>query len=221
VQAVPLPETLQQNSWTTVGALAEYQHKAYALQYDGGEMDTADLEAQPYLGGHWGAPVRLTLRYDVRLLPPSSYCAEANCADLTALASKIVNRYGRNHDDDALIDNLSVDDLEKFNALLGRVKAAQNLHDLPDFHGKAKYDGNNAYMGFGGETYFPIRWHGEVLLGRIGNATLGWRESEDWLLGIWRWDGHAFVPVLGMVTRKQRGDFLLGAWLPAKPPVTH
>ena len=61
---------------------------------------------------------------------------------------------------------------------------------------------------------------GEWLLGRIGHATLGWRTSDDWLLGIWRWDGHSFVPMLGMVAPTRRTGLLLTAWLPPKPFVT-
>lgn len=218
VQAVATPETLARNSWTTIGGLAEYQGKAYALQNDDGWLDASDLEAQPYLGDHWGDPVRLVLHYDVQLLLSSSYCIEANCAELTALANKIVSRYDRSHDADAVVENVSKDEQEKFNVLR---QEARNLSELPDFDGQAKYAGDSAYTTFGGETYFPVRWHGELLLGRIGHATLGWRVSEDWLLAIWRWDGHAFVPVLGMVRQKQRGGFLLSAWLPVKPYTPH
>ena len=218
VHAVATPETLEQNSWTTIGGLAEYRGNAYALQNDDGWLGTSDLEAQPYLGDRWGEPVRLVLHYDVQLLPSSSYCIEANCTELIALASKIVSRYDRSHDADALAENLSEGEQEKFNTLR---QEAWNLRDLPNFDGQAKYAGDIAYTTFGGKTYFPVRWHGELLIGRIGNATLGWRESEDWLLAIWRWDGHAFVPVLGMVRHKQRGDFLLSAWLPAVPYTPH
>ena len=39
--------------------------------------------------------------------------------------------------------------------------------------------------------------------------------GEDLLLGIWRWDGRDFTPVLGMERQRRRGNFLLHAWLPA------
>ena len=90
---------------------------------------------------------------------------------------------------------------------------------LPDFHQRAKYVGDGSFLWFDGDTLFPVQWRDELLLARIGNGCYSPTRdvicSEDLLLGIWRWDGRVFTPVLGMVRKKLRGDFLLDALLPA------
>jgi hypothetical protein len=82
------------------------------------------------------------------------------------------------------------------------------MDKLPDFDGNILLPNNR----FDDEAvYVPLRWHGELLLGRIGNALI--REtgfgSTDWLLAVWRWDGKTFTPALGMQVIVQRGNLLL------------
>jgi len=56
-----------------------------------------------------------------------------------------------------------------------------------------------------------VRWHGELMLGRIGHGGLGWRIDENWLVGIWRWDGKSLSPIAGVIVPTQRSAFLLSA----------
>jgi uncharacterized protein len=202
------------------GALALYKGNVYALRIDDTGLATSDITAQPYLGDHWGDPVRLQLRYDTYLLPADSYCAESDCAELSAQAGRIIGRYNQLHDNDALIGDLSAEQRAAFGVLRPEAEkqAAGNLSVLPNFDGKPKYLDDASFLGFGESTFFPIQWHGELLIARIGNGC--WDRArtncnEDLLLAIWRWDGKTFTPVLGMVRQKRRGDFLLEEWLPA------
>jgi uncharacterized protein len=215
VQGVDVPFTLSRTEWTNVGGLVDYKGIAYALSDDDGPLDRTELVAQPFVNGQWGEDVELELHYDVHLQPSSSYCTEADCAALKTFADKFVRQFDQGHDVSPLQTALSVDDSQHYEALLQHAKADRDeiLDSLPAFGGKTKYADDVAYKSFGSQSYyFPVRWRGQLLLGRIGNASLGWRESEDLLLAIWRWNGQAFVPVLGMVTTKVRGDFLLGEW---------
>ena len=218
LKRVNTPEALSDNSGLIFGGLADYQGQVFAIQNDEGRPYSNFLTAQPYLEGSWGDSVRIELRYDAQLMPPSSYCAVSACADLIRRASDILRRYDRTHDEDVLAAELTDDEQKQFDALTVRASKARDLGDVPRFGGRATYSGLAMFDGFGGnwDRYFPIRWDGKILLGRIGNATLGWRESEDWLLAAWQWDGKAFVPLLGMEAHKQRERFLLSAWLPKK-----
>ena len=215
IHGVDIPFTLSRTEWTNVGGLVDYKGIAYALSDDDGPLDRSELVAQSFANGQWGDSVELELHYDVHLQPSSSYCIETDCTALKIFADRFVRQFDQSHDASPLQKVLSGDDGQHYEALLQHAKSEhdETLDSLPTFEGKTKYADGVAYTSFGPQSYyFPVRWRGQLLLGRIGNGSLGWRESEDLLLAIWRWDGQAFVPVLGMVTNKARGDFLLGAW---------
>jgi uncharacterized protein len=203
------------------GGLAEYQGNAYALHL-GSDITTGDLEVQAHLGGNqWGEASRLFIRYDPRLLPSISQCAEQDCQKLSKIADKIVARYDKSYDATTWVKNLSAGDKARFELLMQLAEQnSSQLGGLPDFDGHPKYQ-TYFYRDFGESTsWFPVPWHGELLLGRIGHGQGGAHESLDWVLAIWRWDGHAFTPILGMVTEKESGRILLAAVLPSKYKVT-
>jgi uncharacterized protein len=201
--------------------LAEYQGKAYALHVAPG-ITTGDLEVQAHLGGdQWGEASRLLIRYDGLLLPSISQCAERGCQELSKIADKIVARYDKSYDATTWVENMSASDSAKFELLetLTQQQRSQ-LGSLPDFDGHPKYQ-NYFFREFGeSASWFPVLWHGELLIGRIGNGRGGAHDSPDWVLAIWRWDGHVFTPLLGMVTGKESGRILLAAFLPSKYRVT-
>ena len=71
--------------------------------------------------------------------------------------------------------------------------------------------------GFAAESrFFPARLNGELLLGRIGHAHVGWRESDDWLVGFWRLRGNQLEAVAGVPVGVVTGAILLST--PIKPP---
>lgn len=226
VQAVPLPETLDQNCWTTQGWLVEFQGGAYALQSDESSVGASDIEAQQWDGSHWSAPARVLVRYDYGASPRYVQCAQADCTGLATLAGKVLDRYVRSRDADTLGGHVPADAQAKFEAMRQQAGKEDGLKELPWADAPKSYsnpgDGYTGYRGFDDSSVlFPIRWQGEWLLGRIGRAALGWRSSDDWLLGLWRWDGHAFVPVFGMVAPTRRAGVLLSARLPARPFQSH
>jgi uncharacterized protein len=197
------------------GGLAEYQGRAYALQFNENATSTGDLDVQPYLKERWGMPERLEIRYDVQLLPSTFQCALPNCEELKKKADKIVAYYDKSYDVAALAEALKADDQAKFKLLQQEAEHVAMLGILPNFDGRQTYQGY-FYTGFGGSgAYFPILWHGELLLGRIANGQHGAHDSLDWVLAIWRWNGHTFVPALGMVTLKERKSILLSAIVPS------
>lgn len=220
VQSVDLPRALSDTEWTNLGALVDYKGAAYALSYFDGPLDRSDLTAQHFKDGGWTEDSELELHYDVHLRPSHSYCTEANCAELQAFAEKFVRQFDQSRDVSPLREALSADDSRRFDFLLRHAEGTEGVPrdeavtSLPAFDGKTRYADDIGYTDFGSMSYyFPVRWQGQLLLGRIGNGAVGWRENEDLLLGIWRWDGQKFVPVLGMATIKERGDFLLSAWI--------
>jgi uncharacterized protein len=222
---IPVPETLSQNCWTLRGWLVEFRNRAYALQSDESSVAASDIEAQRWDGDHWGRTARVLVRYDYRTSPQYVHCALADCAALTALARDALDRHVRSRDAGAWAGHLPAAARAQFETLRQRAGKDAGLQALPWADVPKSYASHgDDYAGFrsfdDSGVFFPLRWQGEWLVGRVGHAALGWRTSDDWLLGVWRWDGHAFVPVLGMVAPTRRTGFLLAAWLPPKPFVS-
>jgi uncharacterized protein len=219
VQAVPVPETLDQNCWMQQGSLVGFRGQAYALQSDEANVVASYMQTQQWLGDHWTKPARVLVRYDYRMLPRSVHCEPTDCSGLIALANQMLERYDRSRDPSMLTQSIPADAQAQVDALLKHAKNNPDLEDLPWISVSNSFHDWSGYGSFNNSdsTFFPIHWQGEWMLGRIGHASLGWRISADWLLGIWRWNGHTFVPVLGMGAPIRRGDFLLSAWLPPRP----
>ena len=58
-------------------------------------------------------------------------------------------------------------------------------------------------------VFFPIAARGNWVLGRIGHGRLGWRASDDWLMGFWGVDADdRLVPLASLTIKRQRGAAL-------------
>lgn len=232
VQSVPVPETLAQNCKATRGWLVEFQNHVYALQSDESNVFASDIEVQQWVGNHWTSPIRVLVRYDYRpIQQPYVHCSLADCAELTVLAEKAFDRYVRGRNVDSLSGFVPADIQAKFKE--ERKLAVENLDAgiLPfmEIFGYLNTSVGDYYYGMhdmdAADTFFPVHFGGEWLLGRVGRASSAWHISDDWVLAIWRVDGiygnTTFVPVLGMVVPAQRGDILLESWLPSKTFVSN
>jgi uncharacterized protein YecT (DUF1311 family) len=228
VQPITVPESLGEGITQTVsGGLVEFHSHAYALSSSKYSIAGSDIEAQQWDGKHWTwtDPARVMVRYDYRTSPQYMHCVLADCAKLTALARKALGRYVHGRNADTLAGQVPTDAQAQFETLQQQAGKSDSLKELPwpsyvpdsyISHGY-RYEGFRGFDNINGSSvFFPIRWQGEWLLGRISRATEGYRSSDDVLLGIWRWDGDSFVPMLGMVASTQRAGFLLAAWLPPR-----
>ena len=58
-------------------------------------------------------------------------------------------------------------------------------------------------------VFFPIAARGNWVLGRIGHGRLGWRTSDDWLMGFWGLDADdRVVPLASLTIERRRGAAL-------------
>lgn len=215
IKPIDAPEMFNQDCGKSGGPLVEFQGHAYGLQLDDRSVASTDIVVQRWDGNGWGSHNRVHVRWDYNTLPKYTHCALTDCVELTAQVSKMFVRYLQDFDADVLAGHVPADEQARFEA--ERKLALKNIGvwELPWWDGKGVpkryYDG---MYGFDGTSvFFPIHWQGEWLLGRVGHASMGWRTSDaDWLLGVWRWDGHTFTPVLGMVAEAQRTKALLATW---------
>jgi hypothetical protein len=66
-------------------------------------------------------------------------------------------------------------------------------------------DADTSYTRFGSDSAIvPFRFGGKLLLARIGHGNFGWRESDDYLVGLFGLEGNGLMPVAGVVVGKQR-----------------
>lgn len=211
LQALKTPHVLQQNCWTTRGTIVSFQGTTRALSL-GIALTDSTIQTQALTSGKWIEPNRLEVRYDYELQSPQGFCAEDNpgCSDLIALANAYVARYDRSRIPDLLSATaLSDQEAASYATMLASMRDLDGL--LPTF-GQTINDG---YSAFGdGAITFPVRWHGEVLLGRISRASLGWRTGDNWLIGLWRLSGPSLEPVVGVRVPVVRTGYLHSAIVP-------
>jgi uncharacterized protein len=215
IEPINVPETLQDNCWEIWGRLVIFQNQVYAVQI-ATEVDSLDIQVQPYTQNGWGKAERLILHYERKLAAPKSYCTLEKCADLIAQAQSVIQRYDLRHDKATLIVSpLPPEQKKRFEAMREQAVGDDSMGTMPDFGKDVQILENDAYSQFddygGSDLFFPLRYQGETLLARMGNASFGWRTGDDWLLAAWRWDGHAFTPMLGMSVAVRRGNFLFGS----------
>jgi uncharacterized protein len=208
IQPVETPKILQQNCWTTYGELATFKGQVYAVS-DNVNLTSSEIQVQARVGDAWGAPNRLLVHYDYALGKPTGYCDSSNkdCDALTTQAYVYAGRYSRSRVVEALSVPMSDQERATFDAMRSAANDDRGMISLPTF-GKTLI----GYPDFvDGSVWFPVRWHGELMLGRIGHGGLGWRIDENWLVGIWRWDGKSLSPIAGVIVPTQRSAFLLSA----------
>lgn len=211
IKFIDAPEMFNQDCGMSGGPLIEFKGHVYALQLDDLSVASTDIVVQRWDGDGWDSYNRVHVRYDYTTSPQYMHCALADCAELTAQVSKVFVRYLQKFDADALVGHIPADVQMQFEAERKLAVKDFGVGELPWGNTPKRY-----YYGMDGfdgtSVFFPIHWQGEWLLGRIGHASMGWRTGDDWLLGVWRWDGHTFTPVLGMVAEARRTSFLLATW---------
>jgi uncharacterized protein len=208
VRQVDLPAIFD-NTITQGGDVVDYHDIVSALKRFDESQASSHVASQALLGEHWEAVSGITFRFDVKLLPPKAYCSEPDCAGLVTSARDTMIRYDRERDGDALSKGLTDDRKAAFRHLVERAQGPQSgTYTVPAFDGKRDIP-PSSYSAFDEHAvYFPVMWKGEMLLGRIGQATFPNWESDDLILGIWRPSEHGLVPVLSMSGEKQRTRFL-------------
>lgn len=208
IASIKTPQILNQNCWTSSGVFANFQGQLYAIS-DSVNLTSSDISVQPLAGSDWGAQHRLLVRYDYTLSRPTAYCDSSNkdCDALTALAVAYAKRYSRSRVVEILKSPLSAQEQTSFDAMLKAAPDEKKQVELPKFGATV-----TGYPDFAdGSVWFPVRVHGELMLGRIGHGGLAWRSDDNWYVGFWRWDGKSLSPVLGVIVPVQRTDFLLSA----------
>lgn len=211
IHALETPAILQQNCWTTWGTMVEFQGKVHALT-NARDLTGSTIQTQSLTDGKWSAADRLEVRYDYALESPKGYCAKdsTDCAELTSLANSYATRYDRTRIPEVLATSLSDKEKASYVAMQGIDKNEQP-HSLPMFD----QPNDGSYSDFAdGALTFPVRWHGEVLLGRIGRDGMGWRIGDDWLVGFWRQEGGALKPLAGIRVPVKRTTWLHSTVIP-------
>jgi|GEM_PF-1349510 len=214
------PAVLEGNCWTTDGALAVVDGTPLAMRTRPATVHGLDVLVQTWQDGkNWSKRSRLALRYDTSLDARIGYCRSDDCRAEIAAALGYAKRFARR----PLPVSLQADLTGADAALFARMAAFAKDHPdavavMPRENQKLKgYGGYGGMDGFAAEArFFPARLHGELLLGRIGHAHVGWRENDDWLVAFWRLRGDNLEAVAGVPVGIVTGGLLLST--PLAPP---
>jgi uncharacterized protein YecT (DUF1311 family) len=212
--------------WTVSDQLLRIAGQVAIVRQDSGDADSLDLAARVWDGQRLLPQSRLLIRFDRQLALKVAGCASGDCADFGALALQLARRYDARPLPGVLDVSLSAAERASFQQLLQLATAKQTgqtatamgdgqvcaLSCVSLFGQAAPPD---AYGSFGSEAnWFPVRWRGELLLGRIGHGHLGWRDWDGWLVGLWRLQQGQLQPVAGAMIELKGGPVLLSAPMP-------
>lgn len=153
------------------------------------------------VNGAWTQTCLLTLEYAAELKVSESFCNGENCQTFAIIALEIAQQRDRNPKADPTAPGTpdSATTTPEFMQLRKIAETEGKSVMLPTFGARA----NSSYTGFGYDTVLvPINVGGRLYLSRLSHATFGYRESADYLVGIYDTDGVALKPVAGFIVSK-------------------
>ncbi len=188
-----------------------------ALEHPVG-ADAVDVSVQPWMGGRWGGPSRLRLRFDHTLRIARLRCTGGHCARYETAVARIARRYdvepqGHRH---LAGPRLRRGERQRADALLrlARMDRDTTLARVPFAHDVALSDLCRE------ADVFLWRVDERLRLVRIGHGRQGWRSDGGWSIGFWDIRGGKLVPVAGAVVRRPRGRLLAMAAMPPERMAT-
>jgi hypothetical protein len=173
---------------------------------DGTAKNLLTISVQSWNGTQWSeqATIEAALQYQINPQPDFLSCATKSCENVSRLGFATVVTFFRNPNARALSIELSSEDKAKFSAMEGianvgkppNVFSLGPIDSLPIINGKT-YPGDMSpfYTFDPSSVVFPARLNGELVLGRIGHCTIGWRVDSDWHIGFWKLAAGKLEPV--------------------------
>ncbi|MDA3914893.1 hypothetical protein [Oleiagrimonas sp.] len=219
---VPVPEVFRDTCWNRHGSIARLAQRVVAISETNAILDTAtDLELQVWGGSRWGRPTAIRVRYDYKLIVDFFSCdAKSLCAKVRSQALRDAMRYDARPLPASLTGGIlrTTQQRARYRRMRRLARHAKSVRRLPELAGLSYA----SLDGYGSEaTYFPMLIEGKLLLGRIGHGHIGWREGDNWLVGLWKLDGGHLVPLAGVVVVRKRTRMTLISRIRVKPPGRH
>jgi hypothetical protein len=202
------PPTLDQTDlcWTRGGSFGQVDGRAAFIVYGANSQtdDDEDIDIMPWTGTAWGPACRVELRFRTDYTITDSYCGDKGvCEAAGRVARDIAAAYGtkRKAGGDAHGFAWGPPASSKARAAVqtfaGQVYAQHYGTGTTDFPTFGKDEGHDfSYNGF---ALFPLKLAGQEYLAAIGHEGVGWRESADTLLAVYRLDDGEPVPLAGFV----------------------
>lgn len=166
--------------------------------------DIVGFDISALQDGKWGKACSISLPMETRLVPAEHHCVDGSCDRFVAAALGYAKSFAQSsqHQIGLSPNDLSHEQAEIWKRLLANTKADGTQIDMPII-GKAKWQ--QAYTGFREDSRrFPTLTDGQLMLVRIGKATLGWRDSDDVLVSFTAWQTGKAVPIAGVYVEKHR-----------------
>ncbi len=162
-------------------------------------------------GTRFAPPCSVHLTYELTFKARDAFCDGLDCAFVAQKAEALAARRDGGADADALGEGAIPPGATRMAAdyatMAGLAKANSEDEAVPTLGGKLSATGNlnPDFNKFTKSITFPISFGpGQIYLARLGHAHQGWRESPNYLLGIYRFGNNQLVPVAGIVIEAHR-----------------
>ena len=166
--------------------------------------DVIGLDISALQQRHWAKPCSVWLDMETRQVAIEHHCSDGNCARFDGPALDMAIRFLKSPKAPLGVaeESLSPDQATAWKALLAGTEADAAEIEMPSFDNNGW---KQAYTQFGEDSVrFPYLLDGQLFLVRIGNATLGWRDSNDVLVSFTALKDGKVVPIAGVYVEKQR-----------------
>ncbi len=218
---VPMPDVFQLGSCDTCGrslAMGSYKNIPVVLldqtpiDYDGNAASQEIIAVQSWTGSEWSKPAafKIGLHFALNPTPDFLSCSAPPCTDIKNLGYKIASSYYRIGRIPSISPPTTLAEAELFSTAprfsdvqnaLGNPNYTPLATDrLPIINGqKLPYNYPPEYQFDADSILFPARFHGSLIVGRIGHGTIGWRDDTyTWHVGFWRFADGNLVPIGAM-----------------------
>lgn len=179
---------------------------------DGRASQQEIIAIQSWTGSKWSSPAafKLTLHFALNITPDFLSCSTPPCTDIKNLGYQIANSYYRTEKLPPISPPLTDAEAAQY-ATTARFSDVEDAlgnpnytplatDQLPIINGqKLPYYYEPAYQFAPDSVLFPIRFHGALIVGRIGHGTIGWRVDSSWHIGFWKFSDGNLLPIGAMI----------------------
>jgi len=166
--------------------------------------DVVELSISTFQDVSWGKACSIQLKMGARQIPAEHHCADGQCSRFDGPALEFAKSFQNSPKAPLGLEPKSL--TSEQTALWDKLKTGTDADGVPLEMPSFDKAGWRASMTMfqDGSYRFPALIDGQLMLVRIGEATLGWRDSEDVLVSFTAWQNGKAVPIAGVYVEKHR-----------------
>lgn len=179
------------------------------VESDGGftpSFANSEITLAPVTGEDFQPPCGISVKYAMSFQAKQAFCDhDVDCVAVIEAAVTLATRRDAGDEARQLSAGVLPFESPSIQADFGDLQAVAARETgplkLPTFGHPLAVD---SYDVFSDSVEFPTRIDGKIYLARIGHGRRGWRETADYLVGLYKSGGGGVVPVAGVSIEAQR-----------------